>query len=382
MHKYFLLILIFFNISISFGQSSENILKLLVDKQVISQEEAETLAKENKEDEKAEEQQNENILKKIKTAFNSSDVFNLFGYGQALYQASDNKEINNEMKVNRIILFAVGNLNPQISYMVMYDFGPNAKMHEYYGEYTPTNAISARFGQFKIPFTIENPMSPTRWEGIYGSLSVNALAGVATDVIGPKAGRDMGLQLSGKLLQKKDFYQIEYAAGLFNGTGINTSENNNHKDFVGTLTYQPIKGLKLAGSGYSGKAPYHLGQDQIQDTYEIKNHVRNRWSAGGEYTDNQWYARSEYLCGNDGGINRDGFYFVGMWKPLPDRLEIFGKYDYYNPDKDYKLNKMYEYTAGINYYFGHLSRIQLNYIRSDFNDKINNMIATQLQLFF
>ena len=349
MRKYLLLILTFFNISISFGQSSENIL-------------------------------DENILQKIKTAFNYSDVFNLFGYGQALYQASDNNEINNEMKVNRVILFATGNLNPKISYMVMYDFGPNAKMHELYGEYTPTDAISARFGQFKIPFTIENPMSPTRWEGIYGSLSVNALAGVSTDVIGAKAGRDMGLQLSGKLLKKNDFHQIEYAAGLFNGTGINTSENNNHKDFIGTLIYQPVRGLKLAYSGYSGKAPY-LTQDK-QGAYDFKNHVRNRWSVGGEYTDSQWYARSEYLCGNDGGINRDGFYFVGMWKPLPDKLEIFGKYDYYNPDKDCKTTKMYEYTAGINYYFGYLSRIQLNYIRSDFNDKINNTIATQLQLFF
>ncbi len=372
MRKFFLCILVFFSLQNSFGQSSESILKILVEKQMISQEDADALVEESKKEE-----QDKNVLKKIKTAFKGSDIFQLSGYGQALYQASDNKEINNEMKINRIILFATGNLNPKFSYMIMYDFGPRSGLHEFYGEYTPITAVSARFGQFKVPFTIENPISPTRWEGIYGSLSVNALAGISTDVIGAKAGRDMGFQLSGKVLKKSNFYQIEYAGGLFNGTGINTPDNNNHKDFTGTLTYQPIRGLKLAGSGYSGKAPYKMPGDD-----EIRNHVRNRWSAGGELAILHWYGRSEYLNGNDGGVHKDGFYAVGMWKPMPEKLEIFGKYDYYNPDKEGRLSKMYEYTAGINYYFGFLSRIQLNYIHSDFGYTTNNMIATQLQLFF
>ncbi len=371
MRNFFLFILIFFCVQSSFGQSSESILKMLVEKEMISREDADALIEESKKEE------NKSIISKIKTAFNSSEIFRLSGYGQALYQASDNREINNEMKINRVILFATGNLNSKISYMVMYDFGPKAGLHEFYGEYTPITAVSGRFGQFKIPFTIENPMSPTRWEGIYGSLSVNALAGISTDVIGAKAGRDMGFQLSGKLLKKNDFYLVEYAAGLFNGTGMNTPDNNNHKDFTGTLTYQPIKGLKLAGSGYSGKAPYKMPDDDA-----IKNHVRNRWSGGGEFTNLHWYFRSEYLYGNDGGIHKDGFYFVGMRRLLPEKLEIFGKYDYYNPDKEGRINKMYEYTAGINYYFGFLSRIQLNYIHSDFGYTTNNMIATQLQLFF
>jgi len=374
MRRYFSLILIFFNISTSFGQSSENILKILVEKQIISQEEAETLIEENKGDEK---QQDENILKKTKTAFNYSDIVSFSGYGQALYRASDNDEINNEIKVNRIILYASGNLNPNFSYMIMPYLGSTSGLLEYYGDYTHSAAFTARLGQFKVPFTIENPMSTTRWEGIYSTTSIDALSGGSGDVIGSKSGRDMGIQLSGKLLSKNDFYLLEYAVGLFNGTGFNTSENNNHKDLAGTLTFQPIKGLKIAGSGYSGKAPYKKAKDD-----QIRNHVRNRWSAGGVYNDSHWYSRTEYLYGNDGGTYKDGFYFVGMWKPLPDKLEFFGKYDYYNSDKDKGINKMYEYTAGINYYFGYLSRIQLNYIRSDFDNKVNNTIATQLQLFF
>lgn len=357
---------------ISFGQSTNDILKMLVDKEMISQEDAEALQAQSSE-------KKDNPLEKIRSAFNSSEIFKLSGYGQLLYQASENAEVNNTMRVNRAILFATGNLNPQISYMIMYDFGPRAGLHELYGEYTPFNAVSVRFGQFKVPFTIENPRSPTRWEGIFGSLSVNALAGISTDVIGAKSGRDMGLQLSGKFLKKKDFYSFEYYTGLFNGTGMNTTDNNNHKDFAGTFIYQPFKGLQLAGSLYSGKAFYAM-----EGETEPQNHVRNRWSAGGEFSNRHWYGRAEYLYGNDGGIHKDGYYGVAMWKILPDKLEFFGKYDYFNPDKDMSNYEIKEITGGVNYYFGLLSRIQLNYIYTDNNTigQTNNTVAAQLQLFF
>ncbi len=359
-------------INLSFAQSTDDILKLLVEKEMITQEDANALKKEEKKD-------STTVLTKIKTAFAGSDVFKLSGYGQIVFNSTNNSVVttNTDMRVNRIILFASGNLKPKLSYLIMYDFGPRSGLHECYGEYTPIDAISIRFGQYKVPFTLENPMSPTRWEGIYGSLSVNALAGISTDVIGAKAGRDMGLQLSGKLFKKNDFYRIEYYAGLFNGTGFNTPDNNNHKDFAGTLIFQPLKGLKLAGTGYSGKAPYVKPGESIP-----RNHVRNRWSAGGEFSSRNWYARSEYLYGNDGGIDRNGYYFTGMWKILPERLDFFGKYDYYNPDKNESSTAIREYTGGINYYFSFLSRVQLNYIHTDTKSQSYNTVAAQLQLFF
>lgn len=371
----FILILIFiFCFGVINAQSNEDLIELLRKKELITSEDIDSININNQ-------SKGKNTLQKIKTALTESELFKLSAYGQALYSLTENpaeNSPNNSMKINRVIFFATGNLNKYLSYMIMYDFGPKAALHELYGEFTPIDALSVRFGQYKIPFTIENPMSPTRWEGIYGSLSVNGLAGISTDVIGAKAGRDMGLQLSGKLLKREDGdHYIEYAAGLFNGTGFNTSDNNNHKDFAGTLFLKPIKGLKVAGSLYSGKAPYAIG-NEIE-----KNHVRNRWSAGGEYDSRHFYARSEYLRGNDGGLNKEGYYGVGMWKIIHQKLDIFGKYDYFNEDKNTNLNDTYEITGGVNFYFGYLSRIQLNYIYTD--NKItgtNNTIATQLQLFF
>ncbi len=373
MSRFFLCVFVFLCVQSSFGQSGESILKMLVEKQMISQEDADALKKESQD-----QKDNNNVLTKIKSAFNSSDIFKLSGYGQAVYLASDNAQVNSTMDVSRIILFATGNLSPKLGYMVMYNFGPKSGLLEYYGEYTPNVMASMRFGQFKVPFTLENPMSPTRWETIFTSLSIDALVGGPTDVIGPKSGRDIGLQVSGKLWAKNDFYRLEYAAGIFNGAGMNTVDNNNHKDFSGILIYQPVKGLKLSGSVYAGKAPYVLAGESV-----VRNHVRNRWSVGGEYSNSHWYARSEYLYGDDGGYHRNGYYGVAMWKILPDKLEIFGKYDFYDPDKDGdRFNAITQYTGGVNYYFGFLSRIQLNYIYTDRKTLTSNTFAAQLQLFF
>jgi hypothetical protein len=337
------------------------------------------------------------LAQKTKNAF-MSDSFQLFGYGQIIGNASEypnrgqaKTTANSSIDVARAILFATGRLGSekQFGYMLMYDFGPNSGMHELYGEWLPTDAINVRFGQYKIPFTIENPMSPTRIETIYFSRSASAMAGSTGDfnqfgVAGPngstvsvKAGRDAGLQLSGKLFQKDDFFHLEYYTGLFNGTGLNTKDNNNHKDFIGTAYYQPIKGLRVGGSVYSGKLYY------AQDGRQAANHTRDTWAASAEYNSKSFYGRSEYLTANDGGVKRNGYYASAVWKFVPGKWEVLGKYDFYDKNTDVSQNEATDITAGINYYFAYLSRIQLNYIHTD--DKAlgkNNAIAAQLQLFF
>jgi hypothetical protein len=368
--KRLLLILIFLPLFLfSFSQSNEDILDLLIEKDVITVQDAEKWRQETT-------AKKENPITRLKTAFVNSDIFKLSGYGQAIYRLSDDAEVNNTFSIARVILFATGNLNPHVSYMVMYNLGPTASLLELYGQYTPVEAVNIRFGQYKVPLTLENPMSPTRLKTVYGSLSVLALTGWAQDVIGQQSGRDAGLQLSGNLFKKEDFYLLEYYMGLFNGNGMNVSDNNNHKDFAGTLIYRPLKELKLAGSVYSGKAPYILNEEPE------RNHVRNRWSVGGEYNSDKIYIRSEYVCGNDGGIQREGVYGVATFK-LPYGLEILGKYDYYNPDKKAGTDKTTEITGGINYEFGPLSRIQLNYINTGNKlEGTTNTFATQLQLYF
>ncbi|MDR0927321.1 MAG: OprO/OprP family phosphate-selective porin [Ignavibacteria bacterium] len=339
----------------------------------------------------------QSLLQKQKSAF-MSDAFQLIGFGQAIWNFSEHTNsgiakspTNSTIELARTILIANGKLGPnnQFGYSIMFDLGPNTALHEVYGEWLPMDAINVRFGQFKIPFTIENPMAPIAWETIYLSRSASAMCGSVGDYnqfgvdgplgksIVPKIGRDAGLQLSGKLFKKDNYFHLEYYAGLFNGTGMNTKDNNNHKDFVGTAYYQPIKDLRIGGSYYNGKLLYALGE------MPVANHTRDRFAVSAEYNSKYFYGRSEYIGAKDGEINRNGFYCSAVWKFIPQKWEAVVKYDFYDKDMDISDNEVSDITAGINFYFALFSRIQLNYIYTD--DKVlgkNNAVATQLQLFF
>ncbi|MDR1631909.1 MAG: OprO/OprP family phosphate-selective porin, partial [Dysgonamonadaceae bacterium] len=333
-------------------------------------------------------QENKEITKKLKDAF-TSEAFQLYGYGQIIYNISEHPDwgierttSNNSFDVARAILFATGKVGSQkqFGYMLMYDFGPNACLYELYGEWLPKNALNLRFGQFKIPFTIENPMSPTKLETIYFSRGGKAMSGSTGDFnqfepngakSGAKAGRDAGLQLSGRLFKKDDFFRIEYYTGLFNGTGFNTKDNNNHKDFIGTVYYRPVKDLRIGGSIYSGKlnAPIYSIQG---------NHARDLWTIGAEYNSKKFYVRSEYIAANNGGLKRDGYYGSAVWKLIPDKWEVLGKYEYYDENKSFIDNEISDITVGVNYYFAFLTRIQLNYIYTDNKALgVNNAVAMQ-----
>lgn len=335
----------------------------------------------------------EKTVQKIKNAF-QSEAFQLSGYGQLQYNISEYPErslepgkVNNSIDITRAILFATGKLGlkNQWGYMLMYNFGPSSKLIELYGEWLPSKAMNIRFGQYSIPFTIENPISLTRIETIHSSRSVSAMSGSSGDFnqyepdgkIVPKSGRDAGLQLSGWLFPKNDFFQLEYYAGFFNGTGMNMKDNNNHKDFLGTLYWYPLKSFKIGGSAYFGKLRQSINGLPTDD------YTSKRWTVGAEYKDTHFSGRAEYIAANDGNLKRNGYYGLLVWKWIPAKWEIIGKYDFYDKNMQFNNDEVKDITLGIDYYFAYLSRIQLNYIYSD-NKAVgkNHALAIQLFLFF
>jgi hypothetical protein len=341
-------------------------------------------------------QKTESKIEKIRSAF-QSEAFQLTGYGQVLYNVNEypsrsiTPEVaNNSINIARAFITANGKLGTknQFGYQLMYDFGPNAKLYELYGEWLPSKAINVRFGQNKTSFTIENPISLSRIETIFPSRLVSAMSGSTGDFnqwdmdgkAVSKTGRDVGLRLSGLLFPVKNFFVIEYYAGLFNGTGMNTKDNNNHKDFIGTIYFYPIKDFKFGGSIHTGKLPSYL---QTQGHLPGDNFNTTHWTVGAEYKGTKIYGRVEYIAAKDGEMKRNGCYGLLVWKFVPNKWEALGKYDYYNKNTQIKDNTIGDLTFGVNYYFAYMSRIQLNYINS--NNKMdgrNNAVAAQLQVYF
>jgi hypothetical protein len=336
---------------------------------------------------------NKEVAQKIRSAF-QSEAFHLSGFGQIAAAYSEypgrglaSPETNSSFDIVVARLTGSGKFGSrrQFGYLLMYDFGYNAKLQELYGEWLPSDAVNLRLGQYSIPFTIENQISPSGIETVYTSRAVDAMAGSSGDFNqydpngikgNGKSGRDVGLQVSGQLFRKNDFYHVEYLTGIFNGAGANTRDNNTQKDFIGTVYYRPVKDLKVGGSIYKGTL-----NTPIND--KPGNHAREFWAVSAEYNSKHLYARTEYIAGKNGALERNGYYGSAVWKFVPNKWEGVVKYEVYDADRAISDNEVSDITAGFNYYLAHLTYIQLNYIYTC--DKINgsnSAVAMQLQLYF
>ena len=184
------------------------------------------------------------------------------GYAQAgfTYQhtggLADNDQLNkkdyNTFEMKRVFLVVAAPITDRWMAMFMHDFNGGV-VHEYWTSYRFTNnkAFSARIGQFKHAYTIENNMSPTELETIdVCSEGVTYLAGCGSDrLIGTQYGRDLGLEFSGESNDGK----FAYKAAVMNGQGVNKKDGNSEKDFIGHLEFRPTKELNIVATGQIGR---------------------------------------------------------------------------------------------------------------------------------
>ena len=146
------------------------------------------------------------------------------------------------------------------------------------------------------------------------------------------------------------------------------------------LLLQPVQGLRVGGGVYFGQASYARAGETV-----TSDHVRDRWYVSADYKSERFNARAEWINGNDGGIEKEGVYAMGLYYLVPKKLNTLLKADYYNRNKDIN-SEVIDYTVGINYYFYPQCRVQLNYTYSDYSNKWDaqnsNVVIAQLQIAF
>jgi len=382
MKKLFVFILISIFCGTLSAQNSDELLKKLVEKNVLTQSEADELRSPIGEDKKATTTQN---VEKVRNFFNSPYI-QLGGNGQLMYRYSDVDKVHNDFKAKNLFISLNGKLNDSFRYGFLLEI-TNPSVQEFWGEWTVTKQFNLKAGQFKSPFTMESQLVPATLETASYSRTISNLVGYAgeDDVLKKQNdknnfGRDAGIMISGKLMPMKSHNLIQYSAGIFQGTGVTTGETNNGKDFAGMLLFQPINGLRVGGGAYFGQATYIQ-----QDETSVTDHVRDRWYVSADYKSNRFYARTEWVHGNDGGMDKEGIYGIGMYYLIPQKLNMLGKVDYYNKNKDVN-SEVIDYTIGFNYYFYPMCRVQLNYTYSDYSNKWDtsnsNVVFAQLQIAF
>ena len=301
----------------------------------------------------------------------SQEAPKISGYVQGLFQANLDEngklkegDLVNTLRIRRVRLSLDGKLTKSLSYKIQGDLINSPILVDAYLKYKPCNEFSIQAGQFKLPFTIENPINPLNLEIFDYGESLSQLAGYR-DVCGVgKLGRDIGIMASGDLfkVKGKDFSIVNYNIGVFNGNGANIIDNNNSKDVVGQLNIHPmLKDLTLSGSFYYG--------NYYKDT--INNGTRNRWTAGIQYNDGNFVVRAEYLSGmtgrqvtNESGQvleeelkNSKGYYAVAGYnfkfgKDDSQKLMPVFRYEHFEPgDFNNAINESTNYyTIGIDYW--------------------------------
>lgn len=365
--------------------SDTTLLRKLVEKQVLTQQEADEIMSQNQSKQQTITPKTETglIPEKVRQAFNTP-YMNFGGYGLLWYRYSDVAKVKSDLNPRLVFISMNGMLYKNLGYTVLAEF-VNPLIHEFYGVWAPSDAFNFKLGQMKVPFTLENQFSLTQLETVYNSRTISNLVSMADDVMKLQngrnnGGRDIGFNASGSLIKMRGYNLLEYGIGMFQGSGISSPDKDNDKDFSAQVILQPLKGFRFGGSVYFGAATYTLSPDVA-----IATHTRDRWALSTEYRGERIYARSEWLHGNDGGIKKEGIYGTVLYNIVPKRVNVIGKVDYFNRNK--ALNEeVVDYTFGANYYFYHLCRVQLNYTYSDYSNqwgaRNSNNVLAQLQFVF
>ena len=322
------------------------------------------------------------------------------GYAITTFKASDVEGANGgeAFSVRLVRFYVTGKITPDFDYKFQAQLNGTPHMRDYYLEWVKYPQFRVKVGQFKRPFTYENPFNP--WDlgnGDY-SLGVRSLAATAVDRCGaPTAGgRDQGVQIQGDLLPLgSDGHRLlHYQIGVFNGNGINVKNDNLSFAYVGQLEIKPIKDLKFHASAY-------LGEYKLNDS--VEKALRNRYAVGAEYSSKTWMLRSEYVWGvtelnNDplapaSTMNQksDGFYaqaaynfYLKCKNGKTQTLYPVVRYDYYAKNSEVNAGKSTYWLAGIGWWPEKHLRFQLNYtLRHEIGkENLGHYVAAQATVKF
>ena len=327
----------------------------------------------------------------------------LSGYGMIQYQYSGQKNAESNsfnIRMGRIAL--EGRIADDFYWKTQIQFngntsnlGSSPRMVDLFAEWQKYEYFKVKIGQFKNPFTFENPMHPID-QGFMGySQNVSKLAGFS-DRAGEHAsnGRDIGLQLQGDFLKNANGRNLlHYQIGVFNGQGTNTKDVDNQKNVIGGVWLMPVSGMRIGAFGWTGSyarkgnwtetvtdlvSSRPDATKEITHTNEVRKLAQNRYAFSFEYKKDGWTVRSEYIHStgkafaksitnfNDAnakdcnlnekiGDKAQGVYglVIAPLAQLPknSRIDVKARYDMYQPNGKNNMQKT-QYEAGLNFHIG------------------------------
>ena len=342
------------------------------------------------------------------------------GYVMTQFQASDQEDKeSNSFNIRMVRMALEGRLMQDLYWKVQIqangntsDLGSSPRMVDAFAEWQKYDAFKIKAGQFKRPFSFENPMHPIT-QGFMGyAQGISKLSGFS-DRVGEHAsnGRDVGVQIQGDFLKNEAGRNlVHYQIGVFNGQGTNQKDVDQRKDIIGGAWVMPIKGLRIGAFGWTGSYARKGKWTEVdangnaQKKSGVRSVSKNRYAFSAEYAANDWTVRSEYIHSQGYGFEKsmssgketdcsinyaagdkaDGFYALMIAPVVSKKLYAKARYDLYRPRAEWSTSKT-NYEIGANYWIGKSIMISAEYVRV--NDRSlkkhnYNMVDVELDVKF
>lgn len=273
--------------------------------------------------------------------------------------------------------------------------GASPRVLDLFVEWQKYDFFRVKAGQFKNPFTFDNPIHPID-QGFMGvAQSVQKLAGFS-DRAGahPSNGRDIGVQIQGDFLKNNAGRNlIHYQVGVFDGQGINVKDVDQQKNIIGGVWVMPMDGLRLGWFGWTGSyARKGMWTDAAGLPQSgIRSLQQRRYAFSAEYKADDWTVRSEYVhstgyafakpiantndeAAHDCNISADGSKAQGVYALviapiIPKKFHAKARYDMYRPS-DGAQKQRTQYDLGLDYEFN--KNLELSGIYSYVHDRSQN----------
>jgi phosphate-selective porin OprO/OprP len=271
----------------------------------------------------------------------SGPSLKLSGYSQVEYihpQAGID-----EFRIRRARLSLGGEILKKVNYKIQVETMQNPVLLDIQIETRFVEQAALRFGQFKVPFSLENLTSSASLDTINRSQTVERLCPGRDS---KNKGRDIGIAVSGR------FYVLEYTLGIFNGAGINKSDDNSSKDVAGRLLFFPLDSLSLGVAHYEGKYGPSSGGAQF-----------NKKRTGLElyFSKDRVTLKGEFILGKDGQVEKDGWYVQGGFNFLSGKIQGIFKYDSLDLNRGASGDRSDVITLGVTWFLEKRTKLQVNY---------------------
>lgn len=285
--------------------------------------------------------------------------------------------------------------------------GSSFNLTDGYGELNYWPEFRVRGGQYKVPFSFEE-LTSSRFIDFVERSVVNNLV----------PARDVGAMAHGSLFGGT----VDYAAGIFNGTGQNTSDKNDAKDYAGRLLVRPFKLLdipalqKLHIAGHMTYGDQDKGEslrgrtdarfeffprvpthgDRVRYGFEVV-HAYGPFGLYGEYVKTKEEREGLGTGGSNlADVDGRGWYVAGTWLVTGEEkvhgkapkvknnfdprtgglgaLELVARFAQLDFDSDDPLlspggNEVDALTVGFNWYLSPNVRLMFNWVNNWYDNK-------------